>query len=88
MNLAIIAVAYVALGLLWLRRARLPRNSGAPAIAAKAVLGYTVVVTVWGSIVVPLLPTEIVAGSWFEHLALALSAAATLGVAAAAWMGR
>lgn len=88
LNLMIIAAAYVALAVLWLRRARLPRNSSAPATAAKAVLGYTILVTVWGSIVVPLLPTELVTGSWFEHVALGVSALATIGVAASAWMGR
>lgn len=87
-NLMIVAVAYVALGLMWLLRSRLPRRPDAPVAAAKAVLAYTLVAAIWGSIVVPLLPAAMVSGSLFEHVALAVTALATVGVAASSWMGR
>jgi hypothetical protein len=87
-DLGIVAVASSALVLMWLLRARIPRRDSAPATAAKAVLGYTVAAVVWGSMVVPLLPADVITGFWFEHLFLAVAAAATVGVAASSWMGR
>jgi hypothetical protein len=87
-DLVIVSVAFVALVLMWLLRDRMPHRAAAPAIAAKAVLAYTVAVVVWGSMLVPLLPADVVAGFWFEHLALGVTAVATVGVAATAWMGR
>jgi hypothetical protein len=87
-DLGIVAIASSALVLMWLLRARIPRRDSAPATAAKAVLGYTVAAVVWGSMVVPLLPADVITGIWFEHLFLAVAAAATVGVAASSWMGR
>ncbi len=87
-DLLIVSVAFVALGLMWLLRARMPHRSDAPGIAARAVLGYTVAVAVWGSVVVPLLPADVITGPWFEHVALVVTAVATVGVAATSWMGR
>ncbi len=87
-DLLIVSIAFAAVGLMWILRERIPHRDNAPAIAAKAVLAYTVAVTVWGSMVVPLLPSDVIAGFWFEHLALAITAIATVGVAASAWMGR
>ncbi len=87
-DLLIVSVALVTVGLMWLLRTRIPRRSDAPAIAARVVLGYTVTMAVWGAAVVPLLPADVIAGPWFEHIALVVTSVATVGVAAASWMGR
>ena len=44
--------------------------------------------TVWAAIVLPLLPDSAVTSALFEHLALAVTATATVGVAGASWLGR
>ena len=87
-DLLIVSVAIVGVGSMWLLRNRIPRRPGSPAIAARVVLTYTVAVAVWGAAVVPLLPASVVTGQWFEHLALVVTAGATIGVAATSWMGR
>lgn len=87
-DLLIVLIALVGLGSMWLHRDRVPRHRSAPGVAARAVLGYTVSVAVWGTAVVPLLPADVVAGQWFEHLALVVTSGATIGVAATSWMGR
>ena len=87
-DVLIVSIALAAVGLMWLLRSRMPQRSGAPSIAARAVLGYTVTMAVWGAAVVPLLPADVIAGPWFEHVGLIVSALATVGVASASWMGR
>jgi hypothetical protein len=69
-------------------RRRLPQTIGASVLIAKAVLGFCVLVVVWTSLVVPLLPTSVVAGAAFEHVTFAMTGMATLLVAAAAWATR
>lgn len=87
-NLAVTLLATV--GVLVLaalgRRLHVPRQ--APMLIAKVVLGFTVAVTAWCAVVVPLLPVELVAGVLFERVVLALSAVLTLVFAAAAQAGR
>lgn len=87
-DLAIVLTAATVLLVLWVLRDRLPNRSGAPASAAKAVLVYTTVIAIWGSMVVPLLSSGTVTETWFEHLTLTATALATVGVAASTWMGR
>jgi len=87
-NLAITAVALVAVLLLSAlgRRLHIPRE--APMLIAKVVLGFTVAATIWTAIAVPLLPIELIASALFEQIILALTATATVAVAAAAHAGR
>lgn len=87
-NLSITAVALVATILLAVLRHRLPRTVGASVLIAKGVLGFCVVVVAWSSLVVPLLPTDVVTGAVFEHVTLAVTGVATVLVAAAAWAAR
>jgi hypothetical protein len=87
-NLAIIAAASVAVLALATVRDRLPRRRSAPTLAAKTVLGFTVAVTAWAAIVLPLLQSSAVTGALFEHLTLAVTATATVGVAGVSWLGR
>jgi hypothetical protein len=88
LNLAITAVAMIAVLGLALARRRLPKWEAAPELIAKAVLGFTIVFVGWSSIVVPLLPADIVTGAPFEHVAVAVTAALTVSFAAASWLGR
>jgi hypothetical protein len=44
--------------------------------------------TVWTSIIVPLLPTDVVTGAIVEHVTLAVTGLATVILAVAAWAGR
>lgn len=87
-NLAITLLAVVAVLVLAAigRRLRVPRQ--APMWIAKVVLGFTVAAAVWTSVVVPMLPVELIAGALFEHVTLSLTAIATVAVAAAAQAGR
>jgi hypothetical protein len=87
-NLAITGGAMAALLILAAlgRRLRIPLQ--APMLIAKLVLGFTVAATAWTAIAVPLLPVELVTSALFEHSLLALTAAATVGFAAAAHAGR
>jgi len=87
-NLAITVVALVAVLLLSAlgRRLHIPRE--APMLIAKVVLGFTVAATFWTAIAVPLLPIELIASALFEHIILALTATATVAVAAVAHAGR
>ena len=87
-NLGIIALASAAVLVLAAVRYRLLRRRSAPVLAAKAVLGFTVAVTGWAAVVLPLLQASAVTSALFEHLALAVMATATLGVAGASWLGR
>jgi hypothetical protein len=87
-NLSITAVALAAVVVLGLLRHRLPRTIGASVLIAKGVLGLCVVVVAWSSLVVPLLPTDVVAGAVFEHVTLVATGVATVLVAAAAWAAR
>ena len=88
LNLGITVVAMAGVGLLALLRDRLPQRSSAPVWIAKGVLAFAVVVVVWSSLVVPLLPTVVVGGAVVEHLVLGLTAIATLVVAATSWAAR
>lgn len=88
LNLAITAVALIAVIGLALARRRLPRWEAAPELIAKAVLGFTVAFVAWSSIVVPLLPSGVVTGAVFEHVAVAVTATLTVAFAAASWLGR
>ncbi len=85
-NLGITAAAIAAVLVLGAVRDRLPRWRSAPTLVAKVVLGFTV--TGWAAIVLPLLPDSAVTSALFEHLALAVTATATAGVAGASWLGR
>ena len=87
-NLGIIALASAAVLVLAAVRYRLPRRCSAPVLAAKAVLGFTVAVTGWAAVVLPLLQASAVTSALFEHLALVVMATATVGVAGASWLGR
>jgi hypothetical protein len=87
-NLGITAVALTTVLALGTVRDRLPRRRSAPTLAAKIVLGFTVAVTGWTALVLPLLPDSAVTGALFEHLTLAVTATATVGVAEASWLGR
>lgn len=51
-------------------------------------LGITVAVAGWAAIVLPLLPNSAFTSALFEHLTLAVTATATVGVAGASWLGR
>jgi hypothetical protein len=88
LNLAITGVALLAVLGLALARRRLPRWEAAPELIAKTVLGFTIAFVGWSSIIVPLLPTAVVTGAVFEHLAVAVTAALTVAFAAASWLGR
>jgi hypothetical protein len=55
---------------------------------AKGTLLLAVVVTVWSSVVVPLLPIDFVTGAAFEHATLAATGIATVIVSVAAWAAR
>jgi hypothetical protein len=87
-NLSITLVALGTVVVLALARDWLPRTVGASVVIAKGVLGFCVVVVAWSSLVVPLVPTDVVAGAVFEHVTLAATGAATVLVAAAAWAAR
>ncbi len=87
-NLTITAATLLGLVVLAAIHRRLPRSVGASVLIAKGVLGFCVLVVAWTSLVVPLLPTSIVAGAVFEHVTLATTGVATLLVAAAAWSTR
>jgi hypothetical protein len=87
-DLGITAAAFAAVLALSAVRDRLPRRRSAPTVAAKAVLGFTVAVALWAAIVLPLLPDSALTSALFEHLAPAVTATATVGVAGASWLGR
>lgn len=87
-NLAITAVAVMAVLGVALLRQRLPRSLTAATTVAKGTLVLGVVVTVWTAVVVPLLPIEFITSAAFEHLTLAAAGVATVVVAAAAWAAR
>lgn len=87
-NLAITVSALVAIALLALNRNRLPARNQAPTWIAKGVLGFNVAVVAWSSIVVPLLSVGVVGGAITEHVVVAVSALATVLVAAASWSAR
>jgi hypothetical protein len=87
-NVGITASALAAVLALATVRNRLPRRRSAPTLAAKPVLGFTVAVTGWAAVVLPLLQDSTVTGALFEHLTLAVTATTTVGVARASWLGR
>lgn len=87
-NLAITAVAAVAVLGVALVRQRLPHSLSAATTVAKATLVLAVVVTVWTAVIVPLLPIEFVTGAVVEHVTLAATGVATVIVAIAAWAAR
>ncbi len=87
-NLAITAVAAIAILCVALVRQRLPRSLTAVTGVAKTTLVLAVVVTVWTSVVVPMLPIDFVTSAMFEHVTLGATAVATVIVAVAAWAAR
>lgn len=87
-NLAITVVGLIALGVTALLHRRIPRNSRAASRIAVAVLLYTTLVVIWTSIAAPLLPAEVLTNAVFEHVALAITALAAVGVAITSWSGR
>jgi hypothetical protein len=87
-NLAITAVAAMAVLGTALVRHRIPRSLTAATNVARGTLVLAVLVTVWTSVVVPMLPIELVTGAVFEHVTLAAAGVATVVVAAAAWAAR
>ena len=66
----------------------MPRWEAAHELIAKTVLGFTIAFVAWSSIVVPLLPSGVVTGAVFEHVAVLVTAALTVAFAAASWLGR
>jgi hypothetical protein len=87
-SIVITVTALAAIVLLALIRHRLPRSIKASELIAKGVLGYTVAIVAWTSMIVPLLPRDVVAGAVFEHVTLTATGVATVMVAAAAWAAR
>jgi hypothetical protein len=87
-NLVIVVVAIAGVLLLAAFRERLPPRRSAATGAAKVVLGLTVLLTVWSSVVVPLLPASAVISPVLEHGALVISSVGALAVAHAAWASR
>jgi hypothetical protein len=87
-NLLIALTGVVAILLVAVTRSRLPAVSTAPRMIAKAVLGYTVVITIWTSIAVPLLPVEVITSAALEHALMGLTALGAVGVSIASWIGR
>lgn len=87
-DLGITLVALTGIVVLALGRDRLPSIRSAPTLVATGTLGYTVVIAVWTSIVVPFLPGSATTAAGFEHFALVVIGIATLAVAAASWTNR
>lgn len=58
------------------------------AVIGRVTLGFTVVVTLWCALVVPLLPSDFVLGAVLEHVTLAVAAVAAVVYSWAAWMTR
>lgn len=88
LNLGITVTALGAIVGVALARRRLPHSEGAPELVAKTVLGYTIVLVLWTSLAVPLLPDAVVTNSALEHLAVGLTAALTIAFSAVSWVGR
>lgn len=88
LNLLMVVAGIVTILAVARHRARLPSVSTAPRIIAKAVLGYTVAVTVWTSLAVPLLPVAVITGAALEHGLMAATVVATVAVSVASWIGR
>ena len=87
-DLAIVVVAVVGIVVLALLRERLPSDRSAAPTAAKLVLGMTVVIVIVASVLVPLLPLEMLTSPLLEHGALLVAAAGALAVAWATWASR
>jgi hypothetical protein len=87
-NLAITAVGLIALVATALLHRRIPRTSRAASRIAVSVLLYTTLVVIWTSVAAPLLPAAVLTNAVFEHVALALTALAAVGVAITSWSGR
>lgn len=88
LNLLMVVAGIVTILAVARHRARLPSVSTAPRIIAKAVLGYTVAVTVWTSLAVPLLPVAVITGAALEHGLMAATVVGTVAVSVASWIGR
>ena len=87
-DLAIVVVATLGIVLLALLRERLPSHRSAAPTAAKLVLGMTVVIVITASVLVPLLPLEMLTSPLLEHGALLAASAGALAVAWASWASR
>jgi hypothetical protein len=87
-NLLILAAGIVAILVVAATRDRLPSVNTAPRVIAKAVLGYTVGVTLWTSVAVPLLPVELITSAAVEHGLMVLTATGAVAVSVASWTGR
>lgn len=87
-NLVTVFVAIAGVLLLAAFRDRLPASRSAATGAAKVVLGLTVLLVVWSSVVVPLLPVSAVISPVLQHGALVISSLGALAVAHAAWANR
>lgn len=87
-NLAITAVGLGMLVVVALLRRRIPRHARAASRIAVAVLAFTAIVVVWTALAAPLLPGAVLTNAVFEHLALAATAIAAVGVAITSWSGR
>lgn len=87
-NLVIVGLGIAAILLVAAARDRLPVAVTAPRAIAQAVLGYTVVVILWTSVAVPLLPIEVITSAALEHLLMALTAVGAVAISAASWAGR
>ena len=87
-NLVIVGIGAAAILLVAAARNRLPVAATAPRIIAQAVLAYTVAVTLWTSVAVPLLPLAVVTSPALEHGLLGLTAIGAVAVSIASWAGR
>ena len=87
-DLAIVILAMVGIVLLALLGERLPSDRAAGPTAARLVLGLTVVIVITASVLVPLLPLELLTSPLLEHGALLVAAAGALAVAWASWASR
>jgi hypothetical protein len=87
-NLVIVVASIAGVFLLAAFRHRVPLRRSATTGAARVVLGLTVFLTAWSSVVVPLLPASVVISPVLEHGALLISSVGALAVAYAAWASR
>lgn len=87
-DLAIVVAAIVVVVLLALLRERLPARPSAAPTAARIVLMMTFSIVVVASILVPLLPVDVVTSPILEHLALLVTAVGAVVLAYAAWTSR
>lgn len=87
-NLFITLAGFTGVIAVALLRNRLPHSLRSAVLISYVTLGFTVVATVWTSVVAPLIPVELLTSSIFEHVALGFVAIAATLISAAAWTAR